>query len=315
MRALAGAAEVGAAQNGRRERGRAVLAFGLPLTLMRFDGVGLRNRLDERRRATLPAIPRGSALPAAALEPSVVAIGRGTLIGAGAVLCLLAAWASGATWYLVSRDEIVARSRRRSSPRCSTPTRTGSARLRTHLDRGRQPETSGAGRARRPPFRSDDAAGPARNAAGRADHARRSGPERRLRSPPARAGIEDRLFASRRGTRLRAGRRNPPRPRNAWSAPARGRRQTPSPHAHSAAHERIKSSKGRTPPIERAPRRHRPLDEALSRRAQLRTLDGFVRAAQARSRRGSGPRSSKPASTPAGCLRARRPPSRWAALW
>jgi hypothetical protein len=45
----------------------------------------------------------------AALEPSVVAIGRGTLIGAGAVLCLLAAWASGATWYLVSRDEIVAR--------------------------------------------------------------------------------------------------------------------------------------------------------------------------------------------------------------
>ena len=39
-------------------------------------------------------------------ERSVVAIGRGTLIGAGVVLCGLAAWAAGATWWLVNHDAI-----------------------------------------------------------------------------------------------------------------------------------------------------------------------------------------------------------------
>ncbi len=70
----------------------------------------------------------------AALEPSVVAIGRGTLIGAGAVLCLLAAWASGATWYLVSRDEIVARFlAKQTEMQYAYEDRIGA--LRTHLDR------------------------------------------------------------------------------------------------------------------------------------------------------------------------------------
>src|SRR4051812_24984736 len=41
-------------------------------------------------------------------ERSVIAISRRTLIGVGVVLCGLAAWASGVTWYLLNHDDIAA---------------------------------------------------------------------------------------------------------------------------------------------------------------------------------------------------------------
>jgi hypothetical protein len=72
--------------------------------------------------------------PPAPLERSVVALGRKTLIGAGAALCFLTAWASGATWYLISHDEIVARFlARQTEMQYAYEDRI--AALRTHLDR------------------------------------------------------------------------------------------------------------------------------------------------------------------------------------
>src|SRR5215212_6352374 len=75
-----------------------------------------------------------SPCPPAPLERSVVALGRKTLIGAGAALCFLTAWASGATWYLISHDEIVARFlARQTEMQYAYEDRI--AALRTHLDR------------------------------------------------------------------------------------------------------------------------------------------------------------------------------------
>jgi hypothetical protein len=98
---------------------------------MEFDGVGLRNR-RYACRATLSTILCG--LAAFLPERSVVALGRKTLIGAGAALCFLTAWASGATWYLISHDEIVARFlARQTEMQYAYEDRI--AALRTHLDR------------------------------------------------------------------------------------------------------------------------------------------------------------------------------------
>ena len=63
-----------------------------------------------------------------------MAIGRGTLIGAGLAVGLLTAWASGATWYLVCRDEIAARLvAKQAEMQYAYEDKIGA--LRTHLDR------------------------------------------------------------------------------------------------------------------------------------------------------------------------------------